>query len=155
MAFGIATIEPLSLESDIVPEYAVGRNRARNRKSLVGLLMISLVTVFVGVPAFLYISLPFTQLVQPLTSGRAINAVSSVHSGQFLWFVISHWGQFPGFYDWVNWLVGMGLSYALSVAIAAALLKAGWISAATFIAVVGGITGGVGAIVLAGAAAAF
>lgn len=151
----IQAIDTSSLDLVTVPRYAVGRNRAENRKAIKGVLMASLLMIFVGVPVFLCIGMPILQITQPLVTSTAVNTTASLHSGQFIWFVISHWGRFPGFWDWVDWLVGMGVSYAMAYAIAAALLKAGWISAATFAAVVGGMTGGVGLIVLAAAAAAF
>jgi hypothetical protein len=155
MVLTITTIDVSSLDLDRVPRYITAQNRAGHRNALRALLMISLLTVFVGVPVFFYISIPFVQITQPLVTSVGINTMASLHCGQFLWYVITHWGAFPGFWDWVNWLVEMGLSYALACAIAYALVKAGWISAATFAAVVGGMTGGVGLIVLAGAAAAF
>jgi hypothetical protein len=150
----IATIELSSLNSDVVSGYAISGNRAYHRKALKGLLMISLLSIFVATPILLYISSPFIQLVQPFSASSSAIAISS-QSGHFLWFYFSHWFSYPGFWDWVGFFAGFGIGGAIAYAAAWALCYGGWITAATFASIVGGLTGGIGLLFLASFAAGF
>ncbi len=54
---------------------------------------------------------------------------------QATWYYFTHGGHWPGYQDWINTLMSIGLTYAMSSAIAAALCGLGVISYDTLMAV--------------------
>ena len=128
-------------------------NHALNKKQMKNvvraILMSGLVFSLIGLPVLDMAVVPAIQSLENVLPGSM--GLEVTHSGYFLEYYFKHW-SYPSKSAWIYFLVGLGLSYGISAAIAGLLVAAGWITVAVAESVL--VSTGTG-IVIAGAIAAF
>jgi len=140
----------MEIEIEDVEKEEVEKKKVNKKQYLYAIGVIMIAGLFLGGATHIPIG---AQFVTPALNSVSYffvtgNQVTIPHAVTY-YFWHGHW---PGFYDWLNCLLGFGLSYAVSVGIAAILAAAGVI---TWAVVAAALTAtGVG-ISLAGALVAF
>jgi len=148
MKIGIETIDASSL--NLCRDRPNTFSRNNHKKAAKAIFLTSLLMTFVGCPVLVYASLPVLQIAQPLFHGTTPTNMIGI-CGHFLGFYFQY-HRFPNLNDWIWFLIGQGLSIAVSIAVASILVHLGWITMAAATAVLSATGVGIG---LAAAIVAF
>ena len=104
----------------------IGEKKKHRKESLYAVAVLGVVGLLfamaTGVPIGAQVAVPALSSVAYFFDGG-----HNLNVPQATWYYIKH-GHWPGYQDWLDFLIGLGLSYLFAAAIAAALAAAGVIT---------------------------